>query len=337
MPYHDPHNPRRRSYSPSALDCQRISKRSRSPISHHNYSHRSSRRPKLSRPVVPVLLPFNASFISKYDFKEYKPMLGLYLDIQKHRILEDLPEEEARGRWKSFVGKWNRGELAEGWYDPATLQKAKATAASSGDDTEPQEGRRPPPIYNGRIENEGSSDEEELGPALPRDHIKTYTGDQKSGPAMPHTQDLEMQSELERENAEAEREALRFGRRQERKAQKERLEELVPRAEAGSKDRLLEKRREKADACRVFAFAKTEAGGVEEVPESDLLGEEDGGLAGFKKRKMETERKKNERELRKEAILRERAEEREERVRAYREKEARTMSGLVALAKARFG
>ena len=33
-------------------------------------------------------------------------MFGLYLDIQKHKILEDLPEDEVRGRWKAFVGKW---------------------------------------------------------------------------------------------------------------------------------------------------------------------------------------------------------------------------------------
>ena len=122
-----------------------------------------------------------------------------------------------------------------------------------------------------------------------------------------------------------------------RKQQKEYLEEIVPRAEAGSKDRLLEKKREKADSNRLFAAGKTEAGGVDEVPEGDLLGDDDGGIEGFKKRKGELERKKNERELRKEEILRARAEEREERVRAYREKEEQTMSGLIALAKARFG
>lgn len=49
------------------------------------------------------------------------------------------------------------------------------------------------------------------------------------------------------------------------------------------------------------------------------------------------ERKKNDRELRKEEILRARGEEREERIREYRVKEEKTMSGLVALARARFG
>ena len=49
------------------------------------------------------------------------------------------------------------------------------------------------------------------------------------------------------------------------------------------------------------------------------------------------ERKKNEREIRKEEILRARNEEREERMREYRAKEEKTMAGLVALARARFG
>lgn len=122
-----------------------------------------------------------------------------------------------------------------------------------------------------------------------------------------------------------------------RKKQKEHLDELVPRAEAGSKDRMLEKKREKADNNRAFASAKTEAGGVEDVPEADLLGDADGGVEGFKKQKRELERKKNDREVRREEILRVRQEEREQRIQEYKTKEEKTMSGLVALAKARFG
>ena len=100
---------------------------------------------------------------------------------------------------------------------------------------------------------------------------------------------------------------------------------------------MLEKKREKADRNRVFAAGKTEGGGVEEVPDSDLLGGEDEGMDGYKRQKRETERKKNERELRREEMLRARQAEREQRVQEYKEKEQRTMSGLVALARARFG
>lgn len=132
------------------------------------------------------------------------------------------------------------------------------------------------------------------------------------------------------------REILRQDRILDRKQQKERLDELVPRAEAGSKDRMLEKKREKAESNHAFASAKTEAG-VEDIPEVDLFGGEDGGIEGLQKQKREMDRKKNERELRREEMLRARREEREQRVKEYQAKEEKTMSGLVALAKARFG
>lgn len=139
--------------------------------------------------------------------------------------------------------------------------------------------------------------------------------------------------ELKAEDSLERREQLRQHHLLDRKQQKERLEELVPRAEAGSKDRMLEKKREKADNNRAFASGKTEGAGVVDVPDADLLGDEDGGIEGFKKKKH----KKNDREIRREEILRARQEEREERIREYKAKEDKTMAGLVALAKARFG
>ena len=99
---------------------------------------------------------------------------------------------------------------------------------------------------------------------------------------------------------------------------------------------MLEKKREKADNNRAFASGKTEAGGVEDVPEADLFGDE-AGIEGFKKQKKEMERKKNEREIRREEILRARQVEREQRVKDYKAREDKTMSGLVALARAKYG
>jgi len=61
------------------------------------------------------------------------------------------------------------------------------------------------------------------------------------------------------------------------------------------------------------------------------------GIESYKKQKQEFERKKNERELRKEEILRARMAEREERLQEYRSKEEGTMTMLKALAKQRFG
>lgn len=146
-----------------------------------------------------------------------------------------------------------------------------------------------------------------------------------------------MTPESAQEDSLEQREHLRTLRHHDRATQKARSDELAPRADAGTKDRMLEKKREKADSNRAFAASKTEAGGVVDVPEADLLGGEDDGVEGLKRQKKEMERKKNEREIRRDEVLRARMAERAERFREYQEKEKRTMAGLIALAKERFG
>lgn len=128
---------------------------------------------------------------------------------------------------------------------------------------------------------------------------------------------------------------MRYARKLDRTQQKEALDELLPRADAGTRERQLEKKREKTETMRAFARAKS-PGAVEEVGEGELMGDE-GGIEGYKKARKEVERKKNEREMRKEEMLRARAAEREERVREYQVKEERTMAMLRALAEQRFG
>jgi hypothetical protein len=116
-----------------------------------------------------------------------------------------------------------------------------------------------------------------------------------------------------------------------RKLQKERFEEANPRAEPGSRERQLEKKRETAAANRVFRDEKSP--GAEEVGESDLIGGEDGIKAHLK----DTQRKKSERELRKEEIYRAREAEREKRLAIHRVKEDKTMEMLKSLARQRYG
>ena len=95
----------------------------------------------------------------------------------------------------------------------------------------------------------------------------------------------------------------------------------------------MEKKREVTVANRSFREAKSP--GAEDIPEKDVMG--DDGLEGYKAQVRATERKKNERELRKEEIMRARAAEREERFAEHRAKEDKTMDMLKALAKQRFG
>lgn len=99
MSSREPQNSARRSRSPK----NRHHKRSRSPNSHHHNHVSSNKRAKLSAPLG---LPFQAPKLHKNDLETLRPMFELYLDIQKQKVLEELPDDEVKGRWKSFVGKW---------------------------------------------------------------------------------------------------------------------------------------------------------------------------------------------------------------------------------------
>jgi len=158
------------------------------------------------------------------------------------------------------------------------------------------------------------------------------------GPSIPSTRDLRARDEEAEEDTRAAREQyvedIRHERRLDRRLQKERLEELVPRAEAGTRERQLEKKREKAESNRIFAGSK-EAADVD-LRDADVMGDED-SLAELKRMQRENERKKNEREIRKEESLRARRAEREAKLAGMKEKEERTMAMLKEIAKARFG
>jgi hypothetical protein len=255
--------------------------------------------------------------------------------VQKELHLEDLDEKEVKGRWKSFLGKWNRGELAEGWYDPATKQRADEAAANSYPSRTEEGDVRRSPSYDmrPREEKDGSKDEDEdedeFGPSLPTQ----AHGAARAGPSIPNAQDLELAAEQRASDHLHSLADQKFARKTDRTLQKERLEELVPRADPGSRERQLEKKREIAVGNAGFREAK-ESGDVE-VKEADLMG--DDGVEGFKRQRREMEIKKNEREVRREEQLRARMAEREERLKGAREKEAKTMEYLKALAKERFG
>lgn len=245
----------------------------------------------------------------------------MYLDVQKQIFIEDLDEHELKGRWKSFMNKWNRAELSEGYYDPQTKARVDSRAAELEDTHQESKGNQ-----NGNAMAKVDDEEhDDYGPALPRNHVKAA--------AQPNRQDLEYRDELE---DDARQEALldhRHRRREYRKLHKERLDELVPKAEPGTKERQLEKKREKAESSRAFREARSP--GAEEVGEGELMGDE--GFEGYKAKLKANEKRKTERELRKEELLRVRAAEREERLSQHRAKEEKTMEMLQAIARQRFG
>jgi hypothetical protein len=229
----------------------------------------------------------------------------------------------------------NRGELAEGWYDPQMLEKARSNAASE----------EPPRSFKPRASptsGNTASENDDFGPALPSDdqpHPNPPKSTSKHGPSIANLQDLQAKRETASEEAEKARhlrlEATRHAQRTDRALQKQRLEELAPHAPAGTRERQLEKKREKADSNHSFAAAAHDNADAE-VGDADLMGGA-GGIEDLKRLKRVEERKRSEREVRREENQAARRAETEERVRVMREREERTMGMLAEIARARFG
>ena len=310
------HSPRRDEGSDGAVKRQR----SRSPHRHKHHRHRE-RSPKAK-------LPFRSQHLRRHDYDSYRALFAEYLDLQKQLDIDQLDEDEVKGRWKRFRGRWNSGELAEGWYDPETKKRADERSSepkiySRTSKNDPIERN----AYNEPGDGENNSDDG-YGPALPT------KSEVKRGPIVPSLPDLQYRRELADEDRQAGLTDLRLERKQDRKQQKERLEELAPRAAPGSRERQLEKKREVAASNKAFAESKDGGGGAEEVGEADLLG--DDGVENYKAKLKQTEKKRNEREIRKEEVLRARAAEREEKMAEHRRKEEKTMDMLRELARQRF-
>jgi hypothetical protein len=295
----------------------------------------------------------------------FRPLFAHYLDLQKRLDIDSLDETALRGRWKSFMGKWNRGELAEGWYDPEVFAKAARDyqhhdAGNSNQDrlSSPPRSTRPvsqntkpspsrSPFRSATNNREDDEEEDDFGPPPPpapgqQPHHPSHTQPPPSssstttrapGPSIPTQTDLSLRDEALAAEHSTRLSAHRLASRAHRAEEKALLDETLPRAEAGTRERRLEKRRELNEKLKGFR-EKSPGGG--EVGEGELMG---GGDAVEEYRAMlrVREEKRRERVSRREEVERARRAEREERVRVYREREERVVEGLRALARERFG
>ncbi|KAI0178647.1 hypothetical protein GGR52DRAFT_532947 [Hypoxylon sp. FL1284] len=330
--------------------------RARSPSTQHHQRRRHHRSETYQPADVPDELPFGSRRLVRSDLENFRPLFAQYLEVQKQKDIAALDEREVRGRWKSFVGKWNHGSLAEGWYDPEMLAEARRNWDANGWDAS---SRLPPLPYarrdrersdsgssaarhkegNEDVEEKEESDAEsdEYGPALPADDDTSDPASRSArhGPGIPSLQDLALRREQVEEDREHDVEQLRLARRADRTQQRERLDELVPRADAGTRERRLEKRREVNDKMRGF---RERSPGAAAVGEAELMGgNEADEVAEYKRTQEAARRRRSEREVRREEEARARAAEREDRVREYRRKEESTMQVLRQIARERFG
>jgi hypothetical protein len=117
-------------------------------------------------------------------------------------------------------------------------------------------------------------------------------------------------------------------RKAERRHEKERLEELVPRAEPGTRERQLEKKREVSAAHRAFRDKSPEI----TISDSALMGGDDIKADLLRQKRVEAER-----EARRDEAYRVREAERLERRRNLEKRESGTMDMLKKMAQERFG
>ncbi|KAL5606009.1 hypothetical protein BROUX41_006201 [Berkeleyomyces rouxiae] len=356
------HRSRTRSRSPRHDDKHRSSHRShrtrddrsreriRDDGRHNERKHHRQQSDSSAATSRVIELPFSARPIHKREFKAFLPLLAYYLDLQKQKDLSVMDEREAKGRWKSFLGKWNKGELAEGWYDPSMferskelygedpwffekdteLEKAGGVELKGRAESHDDEGVNVPSVLEKTyIPYASDSDSDDIGPAPPPIHRTIST---PHGAAVPSISDLAMRDQTRLEDRQDSIDNLRHERKQDRVLQKQRLEELLPCADPGSRERKLEKKAEVREKLR----AVSPGGGAPEHDDNDLIGGGD-SLAEMKRIKDNVQRKKTEREKRREEIWRAREAEREERVREYREKEDATVRMLQEFARNRGG
>ncbi len=93
----------------------------------------------------------------------------------------------------------NRGELSEGWYDPATLHKAVESAGLPRLERMDEDRSEPKVVVAKRRNNsqptreedlEESDSDDSIGPTLPGQEIKSRG--RRKGPSIPNMQDLEL-------------------------------------------------------------------------------------------------------------------------------------------------
>ncbi len=288
-----------------------------------------------------VTLPFEARQLVKRDLDTFEPLLSHYLFVQKQKDAYEMDEREIKGRWKSFMSKWNRNELAEGWYDPEMFARIvsmqperpakEVHAARKVADVEMSESDEPRQGAGAGAGAGSGSDDEDYGPTLPG-----QAPGRRMGVGIPSKDDLAERDSMRQDDRESAREQLRADRKADRRLQKDRLEELAPRAEAGTHERKMEKKREANDKMRQFRDKSPDDGGGGAANDSELMGGGD-SLAEHKQMKQQEQRRKTEREIRREEFDRAKREEMEERRRQWQEREQGTVSMLQELARQRFG
>ena len=124
----------------------------------------------------------------------HRSMVGFVSQVSGilRKSSERMSETRNIFRGSTLTSLRNRGELAEGWYDPSTKNRAHKSISSYERSDRPADQRRASPSY-GVAENlppaaeDEDSDDDVVGPTVPGHR----SSGRRSGPAIPKMDDLE--------------------------------------------------------------------------------------------------------------------------------------------------
>ncbi|KDR85905.1 hypothetical protein GALMADRAFT_235057 [Galerina marginata CBS 339.88] len=292
-------------------------------------SHSRSRsRNRSESPERRVELPKGVSPISEADYFQKSDEFRLWLKEEKGKYFDGLSGDRARSYFRKFVKAWNRGKLADTYYDGIAPGSMLATTNTS---------------YKWSFASKSRVDEDALRAARAEVGAATYGKDPKfsssghhttasgsrpsgsgrvQGPAMPSAADLTLARELTKEQLDEERS---YKRKRDKLEAKERIEDMVGPKPVG-REGMLEKKRAKREGDRTFREKGDE--GLE-LDESTLMGGGDSFRDQLARRDMSKKRYEQKNDEKQNAIR--------ERSSAFREKEKATMDMFQQLAKQRFG
>ncbi|SOV07815.1 uncharacterized protein UDID_07164 [Ustilago sp. UG-2017a] len=329
-------------------------RRSRSPSPRPRRSDRSPSEgphPILARLGVDKLTP-DDYFIRSAEFKAW-------LSESKHKYLDEISSKEARRYFDHFVHRWNEGKLPDLYYKGEVRSSAAAAGASS-------QTRHKWTFSNKSTYS--SKEQEQL--EMIRDNVDTLTNGSSKGAIEArdaerkacHAKSNEApdaeeeprrdsgwnsrsaasssksyaESQLDREHRE---DLSRITQSESRRSarQDERDEEEAFHGRATGRDRVLEKKRERNAVNREFASRRQADDGIE-MDDRDLYEQETPSLssasrAGGQRGERATSKKEQARQER----MEQRKAEMQEKVSALKEKDAKTMEMLKAMAQERFG
>eukprot|EP00045_Choanoeca_perplexa_P004187 m.36037 g.36037 ORF g.36037 m.36037 type:complete len:285 (-) comp12441_c0_seq5:34-888(-) len=256
--------------------------------------------------------------IDEDDFFRLNPEFRHWLK-KKHKNFDDYDSREQRHKFRKFVRYWNNGELSDRYYSGKYSKPLAAAARSEHKWNVSTDRLALFTIHHlGRVQFADSitgderqqlaavkqDNDVDIGPALPE---RLQARKARQGPATPHPADL----------AEYRRTVDKHDRKTFRKRQKEDLEELVPR-ETGREAQLAKKRAARA--------ARRERDVSPETDDKTLMGSGGDFQSVLRYRRAQ-----------KDARVEEKRAKANEKLSAFREKEAGKMAELRAMAEAARG